>query len=66
MLRFFIEQFLGHFQSLLIGTEFRLAQKNLMKLFMTVVIDFRLLLKKILVFLQMLIPPRWVLTLLMG
>ena len=57
MLRYFTEQLLGHFQSLLLGTEFRLAHKNRMKLFMTVVIDFRLLLKKILVFLQMLIPP---------
>lgn len=51
----FTEQFLGIFQSLLIGTEFRLYTKHLMNLFMTTVINFRSLLKKILVFLQMLI-----------
>ena len=57
MLGDFIKQFLGLFQSLLIGTKFRFAHKNLMNLFMTTTVDFRLFLKKILVFLQMLIPP---------
>ena len=54
----FIKKFLGIFQSLLIGTKFRLAHKNLMNLFITIVINFRLFLKKILVFLQMLIIRR--------
>ena len=56
--RQFIEQFPGFFQTLLIGTKFRFANKNLMNLYMTITIDFRLFLKKILVFLQMLILPR--------
>ena len=53
----FIKQFLGLFQRLLTGTKFSLAHKNLMNLFMTIIIDFKLFLKKILIFLQMLIPP---------
>ena len=53
----FMEQLLGLLQSLLIAAKFRFAQKNQMNLFMTITIDFRLLLKKILVFLQMFIPP---------
>ena len=47
------ELVLGLFQSPLIGTKLRLAYKYLMNLFMTITIDFRLFLKKILVFLQM-------------
>ena len=56
MLGDFIEQFLGLFQSLLIGIKFRLAHKNLMNVFMIITLNFRLFLRKILVFLQMLSP----------
>lgn len=64
----FIGQFLRLFQSLLIETKFRLAYKNLINLFMNITINFRLFLKKILVFLQMLVPPGLLLSLclLMG
>lgn len=51
------EQFLGLFQSPLIGTEFSLTHKNLMNLFMTTTTDF-IFLKNILDFPQMLIPPK--------
>lgn len=51
-----MEQILGpFFQSLLTGTKFSLAHKNLMNLFMTITSDFGLFLKKILVFFWMLI-----------
>ena len=53
----FNEQFLGIFQSLLIGRNFRFAHKYLTNLFMIITINFRLFLKKILVLLKMLIPP---------
>lgn len=53
-----IRQFRGLPQNLFTRTKFRLVHKNLMNLFMTITIDFRLFLKKILGFLQMLIPPR--------
>ena len=53
----FNKQFLGLFQSLLIRTKFRFEHKNLTSLFMTITINFRLFLKKILVFLQMMILP---------
>lgn len=36
----FIQQFLGLFQCLLIGTKFKFAQKNLRKLFMNITINF--------------------------
>ena len=52
----FIEQFLELFSSLLIRTKYKFAHRNLLKLFIIFIIDFRLFLKKILVFLQMLIP----------
>lgn len=52
----FIGQFLGLSYSLLIGAKFRIAHKSTMKLFMAVIIDFRLFSKKSLVFLLMLIP----------
>ena len=63
-----IRQFLGLFGRLLIETKFRLAYKNLINLFMNITINFRLFLKKILVFLQMLVPPGLLLSLclLMG
>lgn len=38
------------FQSLIIGTKFRLVHKNLTNLFKTNIVDFRLVLKKILFF----------------
>ena len=41
----------GLFQSLLIGTKFRLPHKKLMNVFITTLINFRLFLKTILVFL---------------
>ena len=48
----------GIFQMLLIATKFRLARtKALMNLFMVITIDL-----KILIFLQMLIPPEQLLT----
>lgn len=53
----FIEQFLGFFQRVLIGTKFRLAHKNLRNLFVTITIDFRFL-STMLVFLQVLILPK--------
>ena len=52
----FMEQFLVLFQSLLIGTKYKLANKNLMNFFKTITIHFGMLLKEILVFLQILIP----------
>lgn len=55
----FTGQFLGLFQSLLMGTKFRLVHKSVMNRFMTVIIDFRLFSKKILVFFQMLIPFKY-------
>ena len=58
MLGVFIGQFLGLFQSLLIETKFGPIHKILITLFITITIDFRLFLKKILVFLQMFISPR--------
>ena len=51
-----MEQFLVLFQSLLIGTKYKLANKNLMNFFKTITIHFGMLLKEILVFLQILIP----------
>ena len=45
----FIEQFLDLFLNLLIGTKFTFAHKNLTHLFVHITVDFRLLLKKILV-----------------
>lgn len=54
----FMEQFLGLFQSLLFGTKYKLANKNLMNFFMIITIHFGMLLKGILVFLQILIPLR--------
>ena len=52
-----MEQFLRFLKSLLIRTKFRLAYENVMTLFITITIDFRLLLKKILGFLRVLISP---------
>ena len=53
-----IKQFLGLFNNMLIRTKFRLAHKNMMNLFVIIIIDFRSFLKKILVFLQMLSLPK--------
>ena len=47
MLDDFIQKFLGLFQSLLIGTKFRIAHNSL-NLFISMTIDFRLFLRKIL------------------
>ena len=52
----FIEQFLELFSSLLIRTKYKFVHRHMLKLFIIFIIDFRLFLKKILVFLQMLIP----------
>ena len=46
MLGNFIGQFLGLFQNLLIRTKFRIAHKNLISLFMSIIIDFRLFFKE--------------------
>ena len=54
----FIKKFLELFQSMVIGTKFRPAHKSLMNIVMIVTIDFSLFLKKMLIFLQMLIPPK--------
>ena len=51
----FIEQFLELFSSLLIRTKYKFAHRNMLNLFMIFIIDFRLFLRKILAFLQMLI-----------
>ena len=59
----FTEQILGLSQSLLIGTKFRLTLKILLNLFTTFIIHLRMFIKKILVFLQMLIPSRYLLIL---
>ena len=58
----FMGQFLQLFQSLLIGIKCKLIHNTLMNLFMTIPIDFRSFLKKILVFFQMLILHKQVLT----
>lgn len=58
----FMGQFLQLLQSLLIGIKCKLIHNNLMNLFMTIPIDFRLFLKKILVFFHMLILHKQLLT----
>ena len=56
----FMEQFLPLFRNLLFEIKIGLPHKNLTKLLMNITIYFRMFLRKILVFLQMLIPPCWV------
>lgn len=53
----FLKQSLGLFYSLLTGAKFKLAPKNLIGMFMNVTTNFRIVLKKILVFIQIFILP---------
>lgn len=55
----FIKQVLGIFWNLMIGAKFRLSRKNLTNQFMLTILDFRLFLKKILVFKGVHIMAQW-------